>query len=127
MLASRAAIIAARRRGLAPGSGAPRRAAVVISRISLVKIFALAASCRPLRCMMFLNWEWPAIALTTRLSEVFGRLYHFSCGLGLLETGSPKRAAQKKAGAEAPAKKRRNLDSDAPSNLKTVADGRKTV
>ena len=29
---------------------------------------------------------------------------------------------QKKAGAEAPAKKRRNLDSDAPSNLKTVAD-----
>jgi hypothetical protein len=30
--------------------------------------------------------------------------------------------AEKKAGAEAPAKKRRNLDSDAPSNLKTVAD-----
>ncbi|GEP55388.1 hypothetical protein RSO01_25540 [Reyranella soli] len=29
---------------------------------------------------------------------------------------------QKKAGAEAPAKKRRNLDSDAPSNLKTVAE-----
>src|SRR6478752_2356455 len=86
MLASRAAMVAARRRGLAAGSGEPKRAAVVISRISLVKIFALAASWRPLRCMMFLNWEWPAMALTTRLSEMKGRLYHFSWHLGLLET-----------------------------------------
>jgi len=35
ILFSRAAIIAARRRGLAFGSAAPSRAAVVISRISL--------------------------------------------------------------------------------------------
>jgi len=28
----------------------------------------LAASWRPLRCMMFLNWEWPAMAHTTRFS-----------------------------------------------------------
>jgi hypothetical protein len=50
-----------------------------------------------------------------------GRLYHFSWALGVLET-VPAGPGQKKAGAEAPAKKRRNLDSDAPSNLKTVAD-----
>src|SRR3954470_8411134 len=86
ILASRAAIVAARRRGLAAGSAAPSRAAVVISRISLVKIFALTASWRPLRCMMFLNWEWPAIALTTRLSEKKGWLYHFSWHLGPLDT-----------------------------------------
>ena len=50
-----------------------------------------------------------------------GRLYHFSWALGVLDT-CLQGPGQKKAGAEAPAKKRRNLDSDAPSNLKTVAD-----
>src|SRR6185503_11472703 len=104
MLASRAAIIAARSRGFEPGSAAPSRAAVVISRISLVKTFALAASCRPLRCMMFLNWEWPAIALTTRLSEVFGRLYHFSCALGLLENGVRGERDKKRRGPKPPLK-----------------------
>src|SRR6185503_630753 len=98
MLFSRAAITAARRRGLDAGSAAPSRAAVVISRISLVKTFALAASCRPLRCMMFLNWEWPAIALTTRLSEMFRRLYHFSWALGLLDTAAAEIVRHKKAG-----------------------------
>jgi hypothetical protein len=55
-----------------------------------------------------------------------GWLYHFSWDLGLLETdrAGPK---QKKAGAEAPAKKRRNLDSDAPSNLKTVSPERRKI
>jgi hypothetical protein len=59
---------------------------------------------------------------TTRLSDQKARLYHFSwalAGLRLLWKGSE----QKKAGAEAPAKKRRNLDSDAPSNLE---DSRRT-
>src|ERR1700754_1274240 len=101
MLASRAAIIAARRRGLALGSAAPKRAAVVISRISLVKIFALAASWRPLRCMMFLNWEWPAIALTTILSEAFGRLYHFSWLLGVSEAAAAV-GGTKKGGGRSP-------------------------
>src|SRR5215510_11577061 len=111
MLASRAAIIAARRRGLDAGSGEPKRADVVISRISLVKILARWASWRPLRCMMFLNCEWPAIARSTRFSDLMGRLYHFSWALGVLEAVHQP-LITKKAGAEAPAKKRRNLDSD---------------
>src|SRR5205807_9898186 len=61
MLAWRAARIAARSRGLALGSGSPERAAVVSSRISLVKILPRFLSCAPLRYMMFLNCEWPAI------------------------------------------------------------------
>ena len=65
---------------------------------------------------MFLNCEWPAIAPTTRFSDLMGRLYHFSWALGVLETVL-QGSGQKKAGAEAPAKKRRNLNSDAPSNL----------
>src|ERR1041385_4664676 len=64
MLASRAASIAARNRGLAAGSGTPARAAVMISRMSLVKSLPRLASCLPLRCMMFLNWECPAISLS---------------------------------------------------------------
>src|SRR5690606_37856471 len=43
--------------------GAPTLAATVISRASLENIFDLAASWRPLRCMMFLNCEWPAMTL----------------------------------------------------------------
>jgi hypothetical protein len=63
---------------------------------------------------------------TTRLSEELGRLYHFSWVLGVLET--PQRpAGQKKAGAEAPAKKRRNLDSDAPSNLEDSPPVRRKI
>ena len=48
---------ASRRRGLASGSGPPTLAATVISLDSLENSFERAASCRPLRCMMFLNWE----------------------------------------------------------------------
>src|SRR6185312_5383512 len=61
MLAWRAASTAARNRGLAAVSGRPERAAVVNSRISLVKILPRFLSCAPLRYMMFLNCEWPAI------------------------------------------------------------------
>ena len=62
MLACRAAIIAARSRGFDAGSGRPCRADTVISRISLANCRPRRASCAPFRCMMFLNWECPAIA-----------------------------------------------------------------
>ncbi|MNH29194.1 hypothetical protein D3C79_894090 [compost metagenome] len=52
MLLVRAAVTAARRRGLFAGSGSPMRAEVVISRISLVKILPRLASCAALRCLM---------------------------------------------------------------------------
>src|SRR5271155_5873039 len=61
MLAWRAASTAARKRGLAAGSGRPERAAVVISRMILVNTLPRFLSCAPLRNMMFLNCEWPAI------------------------------------------------------------------
>src|SRR5204863_5644004 len=62
MLAERAARTAARNRGLALGSGKPERAAVVSSRMILVKTLARFLSCAPFRYMMFLNCEWPAIS-----------------------------------------------------------------
>src|SRR5258706_16336181 len=62
MLAWRAARTAARSRGLALGSGRPERAAVVSSRMILVKTLARFLSCAPFRYMMFLNCEWPAIS-----------------------------------------------------------------
>jgi hypothetical protein len=62
----------------------------------------------------------------TRLSDVRSRLYHFSWVLGVLET-LLQAAGQKKAGAEAPAKKRRNLDSDAPSNLEDSPPTRRKI
>src|SRR6266436_1315104 len=61
MLAWRAASTAARSRGFAAGSGRPMRAAVVNSRISLVKTLPRFLSCAPFRNMMFLNCEWPDI------------------------------------------------------------------
>src|SRR3954470_20542325 len=64
MLSARAARTAARRRGFMAGSGRPSLAATVISRESLPKTFERTASCRPLRCMMFLNCEWPATAVS---------------------------------------------------------------
>src|SRR5947199_756320 len=60
MLSARAAMIAARSRGFIAGSGKPSFAATVSSRASLPNSLDLIASCRPLRCMMFLNCEWPA-------------------------------------------------------------------
>src|SRR5258706_5557075 len=62
MLAERAARTAARNRGLALGSGKPERAAVVRSRIILVKTLARFLSCAPFRYMIFLNCEWPAFS-----------------------------------------------------------------
>src|SRR6185312_4409568 len=52
---------ARRRRGFIDTSGVPVLAATVISRASLENIFERTASWRPLRCMMFLNCEWPAM------------------------------------------------------------------
>ena len=40
-------------------------AETVISRASFPNSLDFAASCRPLRCMMFLNWEWPAMACSS--------------------------------------------------------------
>src|SRR5205823_1735894 len=61
MFSWRAAMTAARNRGFMAGSGVPSLAATVISRASLPNSFDFWASCLPLRCMMFLNWEWPAM------------------------------------------------------------------
>src|SRR5437868_5407370 len=61
MFSWRAAITAARSRGFMAGSGVPNFAATVISRASLPNTFDFWASCLPFRCMMFLNWEWPAM------------------------------------------------------------------
>src|SRR3989338_2258771 len=61
MFSTRAAWIAARRRGLYSGSGKPIFAATVISLASLAKSLERFLSCAPLLYMMFLNCEWPAI------------------------------------------------------------------
>src|SRR5437762_11364369 len=75
MLAWRAANTAARSRGLAFGSDRPERAAVVSSRMILVKTLARFLSCAPLRYMMFLNCEWPAIPAgpNSRMVDVAGQ------------------------------------------------------
>ncbi len=65
MLASLAAWMAERSRGFMVGSAMPERAATVSSRINFVKTLARLASCAPLRYMMFLNCEWPAISKRT--------------------------------------------------------------
>jgi hypothetical protein len=69
MFSARAAIIAARSRGFIAGSGRPIFAETVISRASLPNSFDLAASWRPLRCMMFLNCECPAMARSCGSSD----------------------------------------------------------
>src|SRR2546421_3501647 len=77
MLDWRAASTAARSRGLAFGSGRPERAAVVSSRMILVKTLARFLSCAPFRYMMFLNCEWPAISaapLNRGLTSQYGRI-----------------------------------------------------
>src|SRR5262249_8642898 len=65
MFSARAAMTAARRRGFMAGSGSPILAETVISRASFPNNLDLAASCRPLRCIMFLNWEWPAMVCSS--------------------------------------------------------------
>ena len=52
------------------GSGRPSLAATVISRASLENSLDRIASCLPLRCMMFLNCEWPAMALLDAVEAV---------------------------------------------------------
>src|SRR5580693_3680042 len=69
MFSARAAMMAARNRAFMAGSGVPSLAETVISRASLPNNFDFAASCRPLRCMMFLNCEWPGIVHSLRLSR----------------------------------------------------------
>src|SRR3954471_10368545 len=64
MFSWRAEMIAARSRAFIDGSGWPILAATVISRASLPNSFDFWASCFPLRCMMFLNWEWPAMRVS---------------------------------------------------------------
>src|SRR3954451_23781975 len=66
MFSWRAEMIAARRRAFIAGSGWPILAATVISRASFENSFDFCASCRPLRCMMFLNWECPAMRVSSR-------------------------------------------------------------
>src|SRR5690606_8651527 len=65
--AARALLTARRRRGFMSGSGMPDFAATVISRLSLENAAERFLSCAPLRCMMFLNLEWPAMG--ARLSR----------------------------------------------------------
>src|SRR3954462_8976562 len=67
IFSARAAMMAARSRAFIDGSGSPSLAETVISRASLLKSLDLALSCRPLRCMMFLNWECPAMLVVRRV------------------------------------------------------------
>src|SRR4029079_9580750 len=81
MFSWRAEMIAARSRAFIEGSGWPILAATVISRASLENSFDFWASCWPLRCMMFLNWECPAMrgshrALMDGKRGVIGRKVH---------------------------------------------------
>src|SRR3954466_8488456 len=69
MFSARAARIAARRRGFMLGSGMPILAATVISRASLENTLDRTASTLPLRCMIFLNCECPAMGASGK----FGR------------------------------------------------------
>src|SRR5215469_14618121 len=58
---SRAFSTATLSRGFIETSPPPARAATIISRLSLVKIFPRIASCLPLRMRMFFHFEWPAM------------------------------------------------------------------
>src|SRR5262244_3548174 len=66
MLWARAARTAVRSRGLAFASPPPRRAATVISLMSLVKIFPRLASLAAFLCLMVLHLEWPDIGRLRR-------------------------------------------------------------
>src|SRR6185437_11730467 len=66
--------MASRRRGFISGSGTPAFAATVISRANFAKSLARIASRLPLRCMIFLNCEWPAIGHVRRALRIEGPL-----------------------------------------------------
>src|ERR1700750_2613466 len=70
---------ARRRRAFILGSGRPDLAATVISRESLENSLERAESARPLRCIMFLNLECPAMV----------RLGHQEGKSGLLLASGP--------------------------------------
>src|SRR5262245_53055162 len=70
MFSARAAWTARRRREFISGSGRPFLTATVISRASLANSLERAASWRPLRCMMFLNCEWPAMLGLVREANI---------------------------------------------------------
>src|ERR1700754_390316 len=97
MFSWRAAMTAARSRGFIAGSGVPSLAATVISRASLPNSFDFWASCLPLRCMMFLNWEWPAIGVSWGCLGGFLEIsWRFLWGLfGGLQIRSASRGKQK--------------------------------
>src|ERR1700752_3490003 len=87
MFSARGAVMAAQSRAFIAGSGMPSLAAVVISRASLLNSLERALSWRPLRCMMFLNCEWPAIAQLAVAARYQAREARSTpeCGLGLFE------------------------------------------
>src|SRR5215510_12096951 len=66
MLEALALSTAVRRRGLLPGSPPPMRAAIVISRISLVKSLPRLASSAPFLCLIVAHLECPDIVLLLR-------------------------------------------------------------
>ncbi|VXB78717.1 hypothetical protein BREVUG8_40229 [Brevundimonas sp. G8] len=68
-LSALALLTARRRRGFSAGSGMPFLAATVMSRDSLENSLERCASARPLRCMMFLNFEWPAMGSSSCVLE----------------------------------------------------------
>src|SRR6188472_182383 len=73
--AARALLTASRSRGFMSGSGMPDFAATVISRESLENAAERFLSCAPLRCMMFLNLEWPAIGFAYLEANGCGALH----------------------------------------------------
>src|SRR6202162_4682401 len=95
MFSRRDEMVAARSRGFMEGAGWPILAATVISRASFENSFDFWASCRPLRCMMFLNWECPAMRVSfgivrdregweaRRYRPVSDRNQRFSTGFGV--------------------------------------------
>src|SRR3989337_96741 len=93
-----AALTASRRRGFISGSGMPDLAATVISRLSLENIAERFLSCAPLRCMMFLNLEWPAILLVlarfglVRRPSPAGRDEQCGQAMARCRSGKPPRA-----------------------------------
>src|SRR3990172_923255 len=71
-LLPRALVMARRRRGLPSGSPPPRRAAEVISRMSLVNSLDRLASTAPLKCLTLLHLLCPDISPLVCWNRGFG-------------------------------------------------------
>src|SRR5262249_2929827 len=65
MFSARAAMTAARRRGFMAGAGIPLFAAAGVFRAGFSNSLDFVAACRPLRWLMFLDWEWPALGCSS--------------------------------------------------------------